>query len=379
MATLPQESVPVEVPFVDLTVVHAELRERLLAKIGDLIDANAYINGPAVGEFEAAFAAYCGSEDCVGVASGFAALHLSLTHAGIEPGDEVIVPANTFAATAAAVVFAGGRPVIVDAGERDYNVDLEAVEAAITPRTRFLLPVHLYGQLADMRGLTEIAQRHELLVVEDACQAHGADRDGLRPGEAAVAAAFSFYPSKNLGALGDAGALVTDDATLASQIRAHREHGQTRKNHHEFAGSTDRIDTLHAIVLLEKLAYLDDWNASRREAAAYYIDGLAAVGDVEVLPVPPGSHPVWHLFPIRTADSTGLEAFLRERAISTGRHYPTPIHLMPAFAELGSGEGSCPVAESLARELITLPIFPGIREDQLDAVIQGVRDYFGQR
>ncbi len=369
----------VAVPFVDLSHSHQELKESILAAIADLIDSQAYINGPQVREFEEAFAAYCERTFCVGLASGADALRLSLVAAGIAPGDEVLLPANTFAATAVAVVQAGGRPVIADVTERDYNIDPAAVEAAITPRARFMLPVHLYGQLADMRALAEIAERFRLTVVEDACQAHGAVRDGMRAGAAGDMGAFSFYPSKNLGAMGDGGALVTNDENVAGRLRALREHGQTRKNHHELLGCTARLDTIQATVLLQKLPLLDRWNESRREAARFYTEALAGVGDVDPPPVPAGSSPVWHLYPIRTAHSLHLETFLRERGIGTGRHYPQPVHLMPVFADLGYEEGSRPVAEALARELLTLPIFPGISREQLEAVVGAVRDFFAGR
>ena len=364
------------VPFVDLTHIHAAVRERVLNGIAALLDSNAYINGPQVAAFEQAFAAYCGRAFCAGVASGLDALRLALTAGGLEPGDEVIVPANTFFASASAVVQAGGRPVFVDASERDYNLDPTHVEDAITPRTRFLMPVHLYGQMADMRSLGRLALRHELGIVEDACQAHGAVRDGLTAGATSTAAAFSFYPTKNLGAVGDAGAIVTDDPGLIDSVQALREHGQRRKNHHELMGYTARLDTIHAIVLLEKLPLLEHWNELRREAAHYYNESLDGIGDLELLPVPAGSRPVWHLYPIRTAYSEELEQFLHDRGIGTGRHYPEPIHLAPAFADHGHRPGSFPVAERLARECITLAIFPGISEEQLEGVVRAVRDFF---
>jgi dTDP-3-amino-3,4,6-trideoxy-alpha-D-glucose transaminase len=368
-----------EVPFVDLTHMHAALKDRLLSGISDLLDSNAYINGPQVEAFERAFAAFCGRAFCAGVASGLDALRLALTAGDLEPGDEVIVPANTFFASASAVVQAGGKPVFVDVSERDYNLDPIQVEAALTPKTRFLLPVHLFGQMADMRGLGRIALRYELGIVEDACQAHGAVRDGLTAGATSTAAAFSFYPTKNLGALGDAGALVTDDAELIGAARALREHGQRRKNHHELMGYTARLDTIHAIVLLEKLPLLEHWNELRRKAAHYYDEALDGIGDLELLPVPAGSRPVWHLYPIRTAYSDDLERFLHDRCIGTGRHYPEPVHLAPAFAHLGHQPGSFPVAERLARECITLAIFPGITDEQLEGVVRAVRDFFEVR
>jgi dTDP-4-amino-4,6-dideoxygalactose transaminase len=368
----------VAVPFLDLLEVHASIKDAVLADVAQLIDTSAFCNGPAVAQFEGEFARFCGTTSCVGVASGLDALRLCLVAAGLEPGDEVIVPANTFIATVEAVTQAGGQPVLADASEGDYNLDPSAAAAAVTPRSRFLLPVHLYGQLADMRALGALAERHGLQILEDACQAHGAVRDGVRAGRAGLAAAFSFYPGKNLGAMGDAGALVTDDAELATLMRALREHGQRRKYEHDVAGYTSRLDTLQALVLLRKLPRLPDYNEERRMAARFYGDALGGVGDLVLPPCPPGSDPVWHLFVVRTADPDALAASLRERGIGTGRHYPVPIHLTGAYAGLGYGPGDFPVAERLAREVLSLPIFPGISEAQLEAVVAGVRSHFRQ-
>jgi acetyltransferase-like isoleucine patch superfamily enzyme len=254
----------IDVPFLDLGCVHAQLKPQILEDISELLDSGAFTNGPAVGEFEQAFAAYCGRSACVGVANGTDAIRLSLIAAGITPGDEVIVPANTFVATFEAICQAGGLPVPVDVTEADYNVDVAAAESAVTEQTRFLLPVHLYGQLADMAGLERLAERAGTEIVEDACQAHGATRDGRRAGGVGTAAAFSFYPGKNLGAIGDAGAIVLDDADLDRELRALREHGQHEKYRHAREGWTARLDTLQAAVLLRKLPLLDDWNAERR-------------------------------------------------------------------------------------------------------------------
>jgi dTDP-4-amino-4,6-dideoxygalactose transaminase len=364
------------VPFLDLRTVHAGLKDPFLADVADLVDSSAFVNGPQVAAFEAAFARYCGVDHAVGVASGLDALRLALEAGGLEPGDEVIVPANTFVATVEAVAQAGGAPVLVDVSEVDLNVDVAAVEAAITARTRFVLPVHLYGQPADVRALRALAERRDLHLVEDACQAHGAERDGIRAGAAGRAAAFSFYPGKNLGAMGDAGALTTDDAALAERVRALREHGQTSKYHHEYSGWTARLDTIQALVLLRKLPLLDGWNEARRDAARHYLDALAGVGDLELPPVAPGADPVWHLFVVRTEDPAALAAFLAERGVATGRHYPVPVHLSPAFASLGHREGSFPVTELAARRLLSLPIFPGIEERQLEAVVDAVADFF---
>ena len=347
-----------------------------MAEISDLIDSGAFTNGPHVGAFEAAFAHYCGAKECVGLASGLDALRLGLLAAGIEPGNEVIVPANTFVATLEGVAQARAIPVLADARESDYNLDPAAVEAAITPRTRFIAPVHLYGQMADMRALVEIAERHGLAIVEDACQAHGAERDGLRAGATGLLGAFSFYPAKNLGAMGDAGALVTDDELLAVEVRALREHGQKRKYHHDREGYTARLDTIQALVLLHKLPLLDGWNKERRSCASFYLEALAGVGDLRLPPVADGSEPVWHVFVVRTREPERLAEFLRERGIGTARHYPQPAHLSAAYAHLGYGPGSFPIAESLAREVLSLPLFPGMSEEQVAAVADAISEFF---
>lgn len=366
------------VPFVDLRASNEPIREELLAAVSELIDSSAYVNGPAVASFERAFAAYCGTADAVGVASGLDALRLALVAAGVGPGDEVVVPAHTFVATVEAVTQAGATPVLADVSELDYTLDPAAAEAAATGRTAALLPVHLYGQMADMRALAAVAERCGARVLEDACQAHGAERDGLRAGAVGFAGAFSFYPAKNLGAMGDAGALTTDDETLAATVRALREHGQRRKYEYESEGWTARLDTIQAIVLELKLRLLDGWNEERRAAARFLSEGLATVGDLVLPAVAPGSEPVWHLYVVRTADPDRLGAFLRERGVASGRHYPEPVHLTKPYAGLGYASGAFPVAELLARDGLSLPIFPGISEAQLTAVVEGVRAYFSR-
>jgi len=364
------------VPFVDLGRMHAPLKAAILADVGALVDAGAFANGPAVAEFERAFAEFCGTPFAVGVASGLDALRLGLIALGIRRGDEVIVPADTFIATLEAVAQAGARPVLADVSESDYNLDPAAAEAAVTPRTRALLPVHLYGQLSDMRALGALAERHGLLVFEDACQAHGASRDGAVPGVGTAGAAFSFYPGKNLGAMGDGGALATTDEQLAVRLRALREHGQTAKYRHELEGFTSRLDTIQAIVLLHKLPHLSDWNRDRRRAAAAYAAGLEDVGDLVLPPTAPGSTPVWHLYVVQTEDPAALGAFLGERGIGTGRHYPQPPHLSPAYARLGYRAGAFPVTERLAARGLSLPIFAGITAAEVEHVVAQVRAYF---
>jgi dTDP-3-amino-3,4,6-trideoxy-alpha-D-glucose transaminase len=340
------------------------------------MDDGAFVNGQPVHDFEEAFAAACGRSHCVGLASGLDALRLALSALDIGAGDEVIVPAMTFVATFEAVVQVGATPVPVDVRADDCGLDADAAGAAVTPRTRALLPVHLYGQLADMRALGAVAGRHGLSVLEDACQAHAAERDGHLAGGLGDAAAFSFYPSKNLGAMGDAGALVTDDAVLAERVRALREHGQTNRYRSEFVGYTARLDTFQAIVLSNKLPLLEGWNEQRREAARAYTVALDGVGDLRLPKTVAASRHVWHLYTVRTADPEALAAYLGSRDIATGRHYPEPPHLARAFSDLGYAKGSFPVAEAIGAETLSLPIFPGISEAQIASVASAVRDFF---
>lgn len=366
----------IRVPFVDLRTVNLPLRDDLLEAIGDLLERGSFVSGSDIEEFEEAFAEFVGATHCVGLASGLDAVRIALLVSGIEPGDEVIVPANTFIASIEAVVQAGGVPVLVDASLDDYNIDPALVEAALTPSTRFLLPVHLYGQLSDMQALRRIAAEHDLRIVEDACQAHGAEREGIRASELSVASAYSFYPAKNLGAAGDAGALVTDADDAAAHARALRQHGEVEKYRSAYPGYTARLDAIQAIVLSHKLPYLRGWNAERAAVAAAYSEALAGVGDLGLPPVPAGSSPVWHLYVVRTAKREELASFLAARGIATARHYPVPPHLSGAFPRLGNGPGSFPVAELLADELLSLPIFPGISADQLELVCDGIRAFF---
>jgi dTDP-3-amino-3,4,6-trideoxy-alpha-D-glucose transaminase len=366
------------VPFIDLTPVNAEIKDDVLAAVSELIDRNEFGSGAAVTAFEESFAECCESDNAVGLASGLDALRLALLALGIGRGDEVIVPANTFVATFEAVSQAGARPVVVDVSEEDDNIDVTAAEAAVTRRTRAIMPVHLYGQMADVVALDALASARGLAVVEDACQAHGARRDGIRAGSAGRAAAFSFYPAKNLGAMGDAGALVTDDSELAENVRALREHGQRAKYRHDFEGFTSRLDALQAVVLSAKLPLLDRWNASRQDAAATYLAELDGVGDLRLPSVARGSIPVWHLFVARTKSRAQLQEFLSRRGIETGRHYPEPPHLSPAYAWLGHRSGSFPVAESVSQDGLSLPLFPGMTEEQLELVIDAIKEFFAR-
>jgi dTDP-4-amino-4,6-dideoxygalactose transaminase len=363
------------VPFLDLSHSHRPVAAGVLQDVEELLGTGAFTNGPHVARFEEAFARYAGAVHCVGLSNGLDALRLCIQALGLRPGDEVLVPAMTFVATFEAVSQAGCVPVPVDVSDADFCIDVDAAAAAIGERTRMILPVHLYGRVADMAAVRTLGASHGLAVLEDACQAHGAHRDEIRAGTAGIAGAFSFYPGKNLGALGDAGALVTDDAELATAVRGLREHGQRAKYEHEAIGWTARLDTIQAAALLRKLPHLDDWNAQRRSAADLYGEGLEGVGDL-VLPDTADRGQVWHLYVVRTADPGGLASYLRDRGIGTGRHYPEPPHLSAAYAQLGFGAGSFPVAERMSREVLSLPIFPGITATQIEWVVDSVRSWF---
>jgi dTDP-4-amino-4,6-dideoxygalactose transaminase len=364
------------VPFLDLRAIHSNMEESLLSDFAGIVRASNFVNGEQVAAFEETFATFCGTTHAVGLASGLDALRLALVAFGVGPGSEVIVPAMTFVATWEAVSQVGAVPVPVDVTEADYGLDHAAVDAAVSDRTSAVMPVHLYGQMADMDGLLAVSERRGIPVVEDAAQAHGAARAGRRAGASGRAAGFSFYPGKNLGAMGDAGALVTNDAIVAARVRALREHGQQRKYHHDEVGWTARLDTIQAAVLLRKLPFLDEWNDERRAVAALYLDALAGAGDLRLPPIAEGSEPVWHLFVVRTADPVGLAEHLRADGIGTGRHYPEPPHLSRAYAALGYAEGRFPVAEAIARECLSLPIFPGMTETQATRVVESVAAWF---
>ena len=368
-----------DVPFFDPRPMHAALHEDLLADISRLLESGAFTNGPAVAAFELTLARYVGTRHCVGVGSGLDALRLGLLAAGIEAGEEVVVPAATFAATFEAVTQAGGVPVVADVSEADYGLDPEAAEAALTERTRFLMPVHLYGQMADVVRLRQLCSRYCVAMIEDACQAHGAMRNRVGAGAAGLAGAFSFYPAKNLGAIGDAGALTTDDDGIAESVRALREHGQRQKYHHAQEGYTARMDTIQAIVLLRKLPHLERWNDERRDLARLYDAALSGVADLRLPEVAPGSIPVWHLYVVRTRDPAALGAFLRDRGIASGRHYPEPPHLSAAYTRLGHKPGAFPVAEALSREALSLPLYPGMTEPQVERVAAAVASFFDGR
>jgi len=342
-----------------------------------VLDTSAFILGREVEEFERAFAEYLGAEFCVGVSSGTAAIQLAVTACGVGPGDEVIVPANTFFATAEAVSTAGATPVFVDADPVSYNLDVRRVEAAITPRTRALLPVHLYGRPADLDPLFELAARHRLVVIEDAAQAHGARYKGRRVGPLGRAGCFSFYPGKNLGAYGEGGAVVTNDPEVARRVRLLRDHGSPRKYRHEVVGYNFRLEGIQGAVLGVKLKRLDAWNDLRRAHAARYRALLAGADAAGALTLPresPDAEHVYHLFVVQTGARDELQKQLAAAGVQTGVHYPVPVHLQPAYAALGHREGDFPEAERQARRVLSLPMFAELTDDQLARVAEEINE-----
>lgn len=361
------------VPFLDLKSPHEELRAELRQVFERVLDSGWYILGNEVKQFENEFATYCEAEHCIGVGNGLDALHLILRAYGIGEDDEVIVPSNTYIATWLAASYAGATPVPVEPDTRTYNIDPVRIEAAITPRTKAIIAVHLYGQPADMDPINAIAKKHGLKVIEDAAQAHGARYKGRRVGTLGDAAGFSFYPGKNLGAIGDGGAVTTNDAELAEKVRVLGNYGSRIKYHNEVKGFNSRLDELQAAFLREKLKVLDVWNEKRKLIAADYLNRLdgAKLG----LPhVPVWADPVWHLFVVRSVQRDVFQAHLTVQGVGTMIHYPIPPHLQPAYVELGIKQGSMPIAEAIHREVLSLPIFPHMTLEQVAGVAAACRN-----
>jgi dTDP-4-amino-4,6-dideoxygalactose transaminase len=350
------------IPFLELKPAYDELREEFDAAYRRVMDSGSYLLGRELEAFEAEFAAYCGVKHCVGVGNGLDALHLILRAMHIGPGDEVIVPSHTFIATWLAVSYAGATPVPVEPDPQTYNLDPNRIEASITPRTRAIMPVHLYGQPADMDPINELARQRDLKVIEDAAQAHGALYRGRQCGSLSDAAGFSFYPGKNLGAFTDAGAVTTNDTELADRVRTLRNYGSKRKYYHDFKGFNSRLDELQAAFLRVKLRHLDEWNARRKKIAEFYLSQLSTLNSQLVLPyIPPWAEPVWHLFVVRHPQRNALQQKLTEAGIGTLIHYPVPPHLSGAYADLqppSSAIWNLPVAEELAETVLSLPIGP---------------------
>jgi dTDP-3-amino-3,4,6-trideoxy-alpha-D-glucose transaminase len=363
------------IPILRLDQADPELLEELLEVVSRVAHAGAFTMGAELEAFEAEFAAYCETEHSVGVSSGTEAIVLALKALGVRPGDEVIVPANSFIASAEGVSLAGATPRLVDVDPHTHLLTAEAAEAAIGPRTRGVIPVHLMGSTVDMRPLMEVARAAGLWVVEDCAQAHGARVDGQRVGTFGDVGCFSMYPTKNLGAWGDAGAIVTAEPELAKQVMLLRSHGEQPRYHHRMVGTTARLDALQAALLRVKLRRLEGWNDDRRRIGSMLREGLADTSLELPAPASANGDHVYHLFITRTKRREELRAFLDERGVSTAVHYPIPIHRTEAYAELGLGEGSLPVAERLAEEICTLPLFPTMSEEQVEQVIEAVQDF----
>lgn len=359
------------IPLVDLKAQYRSIKDEIDAAVRDVIESAAFIGGEQVSSFEAEFAGYCGVSHAIACGNGTDALEMALKVVGVGAGDEVIMPTMTFAATAEAVVACGARPVLVDSDPFTGLMDVSKVENAITAKSRALLPVHLYGNVVDMDPLMSIAARHGLPIVEDAAQAHGACYGEKRAGSLGTIAGFSFYPGKNLGAYGDAGAVTTNDDHLAAEVRLLRDHGRVGKYVHAKIGRNSRMDALQAAILRVKLRHLDRWNEARRQRAQWYDRELASA-PVQRLGVKPNVEPVYHLYVVKVRCRDAVLKVLRERGISAGIHYPAPIHLQPAYEFLGYGVGSFPVAEEIAREALSLPMYPELAESQVCAISEAL-------
>jgi dTDP-4-amino-4,6-dideoxygalactose transaminase len=388
------------VPFLDLVTPHVELEAELLASVRSALTTASFIGGPMVDGFESDFAEFCGTRYCVGLNSGTDALRFALMAAGVQPGEVVITVPSTFIATTEAISQVGAIPEFVDVDERTYNMDRVKLQQYLenecdtdcsTSRlvsrrsgrpVSGLIPVHLYGQMADMDPIRELAERYQLILIEDACQAHGAEyfsrktKSWQKAGSIGRAAAFSFYPGKNLGACGDAGAVTTNDADLAQKIRMLRDHGQARKYHHELEGYNGRLDAIQAGILRIKLKHLTEWNQQRRDRAALYSEALESASEIVRLPTEPSwSRAVYHLYVVRHPDREGLRAHLSERNVDTAIHYPIPLHLQTAYRRLGYKDGDFPVCERVAREILSLPMYPQLQPGQQNQVTEGIFDF----
>ena len=365
------------IPFLDLRAQHAAIEQDLLAAFKETLATTQFVLGREVAAFEEEFAAYSGGRFGIGVNSGTSALHLALLAAGVGPGDEVITVSCTFVATVAAVNYTGARPVFVDVDADTLNMDVTQIEAAITDRTKVILPVHLHGQPADLDPILEIARRHNLAVIEDAAQAHGAEYKGRRVGSIGDMGCFSFYPGKNLGACGEGGMVVTNSEDFAQHIRMLRDWGQERKYHHTLKGFNYRLEGLQGAMLRVKLRHLDAWTEGRRQNANHYREFLADSGVTIPVEAPYARH-VYHVYGVRVANRDAVQAALQAREIQTGIHYPIPVHLQKAYREFGFGRGDLPVTEQASTELLSLPMFPELERSQVEEVCEALLTEVGR-
>lgn len=362
------------IPFVSFAVMHKEFESEIVAKFKEVYEKNWFINGEEVKNFEQEFATFCGSKYCVGCGNGLDALYLILRGYDIGEGDEVIVPSNTYIATALAVSYAGAKPIFVEPDLLTYNIDTNLIEKSITNNTKAIMAVHLYGQPADMDRINDIAKKYNLKVIEDSAQAHGALYKGKKVGSLGDASGFSFYPGKNLGALGDAGAVVTNDKQLADKIRAIANYGSDKKYNHIYMGTNSRLDEVQAAFLRIKLRQLNKWNEERRNIAKKYLDGINNPKIVKPFKVDYANH-VWHLFVVRTKKRNDLKNHLNILGIGTTIHYPIPIHLQEAYIDLGYKKGDFPLAEKISEEVISLPMWYGMKCEEIQYVIDKINEY----
>ncbi len=366
-----------DIPLVDLKAQYRTIRDEVRAAIDDVLESMQLTIGPNVKAFDQEFAAFCGAKHAIGVGSGTDALQLSIRALGISAGDEVITVSHTFFATVEAILYSGARPILVDIDEKTFNMDFAAAAQAITPRTKAIMPVHLYGRTVNMKPLLSLAKEKGLQVIEDACQAHGATLDtGAKAGAAGRVSAFSFYCSKNLGAYGEAGSITTNDDALATELRSLREHGQSTRYYHPVIGYNARLDEIQAAILRIKLRKLPEWNARRLAIARYYNDRLKGSGAIPP-EIPEGGRHVFHVYAIRVpaAKRDDLRQYLQERGIGTGVHYPVPIHLQEASAFLGYRQGDFPVTERIAGEVVSLPMYAELTDAQVDTVASAVTEF----
>jgi len=361
------------IPFLDLQAQYRSIKPEINAAIARVLDTSTYALGPSVESFETAYAEYCGAKYCIALNSGTAAIAMTLQAWGVKPGDKVITVANSFFASAEAVSEIGATPVLVDCDIDTALIDVSKIEAAITPKTKVIIPVHLYGQTADMSAIMKLAKNYGLKVLEDACQAHGAKYDGKRTGSLADAAAFSFYPGKNLGAYGEAGAIVTNEGALNETLRMLRDHGSKKKYVHELVGWNERMDGIQGAVLGAKLPHLDAWNDARRKLAALYREHLPS--SVTAIGTKAENEPVYHLFVIRSPKRDTLQKHLADKGIQTLIHYPVPIHLQPAYKDKGWKKGDYPIAEQLSDEILSLPMYPEMTEAQVKEVCEAIASF----
>lgn len=377
-ASVPMRRPQTRVPFLDLKAQYQTIREEVHDAINGVLETAHYVGGECVEQFEEEFATYVGARYAVALGSGTAALELVLRAYGIEPGDEVIVPANTFFATAEAVSIVGATPVFADVNSETLHLDAASAEKCITSRTRAIIPVHLHGRAMEMSDLAALAEARRLVIVEDACQAHGAQLHGVRVGGSVHPACFSFYPGKNLGAYGDGGAVTCNDAALAQKLRLLRDHGSPVKYEHMAVGTNSRLDAMQAAVLSVKLPRLDGWNHMRARHAGTYLRALEGSGLQLPAPAPGGAHN-YHLFVIATPMRDALRTFLAEHGIESGIHYPTPLHLTPAYQAFGyPGPGSLPISERMGREMLSLPMFAELTDAQVAEVVFAIQEFIAR-